>query len=177
MQKQTFVSRLTTDFIFDRIGTPADANGHKTFSCRYLSNNISTVVDEWTHGDFCLGCFSSSTHFGLVTRLAQKAWRQCVVVFVYDRFYHAGNCIRLLSNTGLFLSTGNKYLFLLQHRLSPFRLLTTTPEGVSILPCLASSFVIDVSDLYSSSPLSSTFDNWASTCSDESTCRTIPIRF
>ena len=36
------------------------------------------------------------------------------------RSFHAGNCIGLLSNTGLFLSTGNKYFFLLQRHSIPF---------------------------------------------------------
>ena len=52
--------------------------------------------------------------------MAQKVWRQCVLVFARDRYSHAGNYIGLLSNTGLFLSTGNRYLFLLQRRLVPF---------------------------------------------------------
>ena len=40
--------------------------------------------------------------------------------FEHDRYSHAGNCIGLLSKTGLFLSTGNKYLFLLQRLLVPY---------------------------------------------------------
>ena len=76
MRKQTLVSSLTTRFFFYRNGTRADANIHKTFACRCLSSNICTVVEEWTHGYLCFGYFSSSTHFGLVIRLAQKAWRQ-----------------------------------------------------------------------------------------------------
>ena len=48
----------------------------------------------------------------------------------------------------------------------PFRFLTTAP--VSILPCLASSFVIEDPDLYSFSPGSSIFDNCASISSYES---------
>ena len=54
-------------------------NIHKTFACRHLLNNTCTVVEEWTHGYFCLGYFSSSTQFDLVLRLPQKAWRQCVL--------------------------------------------------------------------------------------------------
>ena len=89
-------------FHFYRIGTRADAKIHKAIACRYLSNNICTVVEEWTHGFFCLGYFSSSTHLDLVIRLAQKAWRQCVLVFAHDPGYRGGNCIGLLANTGLF---------------------------------------------------------------------------
>ena len=66
------------------------------------------------------GYFSSSTHFDLVKRLAQKAWRQCVLVFVRSLGFRAKNCIDLLANTGLFLSTDNKYLFLLQLRFVAF---------------------------------------------------------
>ena len=79
-------------FHFYRIGTRAHANVHKTFACRYLSNSICTVVEEWTHGYFCLAYFSSSTHFDLVMRLAQKVWRQCVLVFVHDLGFRDGNC-------------------------------------------------------------------------------------
>ena len=68
---------------------------------------------------FFLGYFFSSTHFHLVTLTARKVWRLCVLVFANDRCSYAGNCIRLLSNTGLFLSTGNKYLFFLQHHSFP----------------------------------------------------------
>ena len=107
-------------FHFYRIGTRADANIHKAFSYKYLSNNICTVVEELHHGYFCLGYFFSSTHFDLVTLMAQKVWRLWVLVFAHDLGSRAGNCIGLLSNSGLFLSTGNKYLFLLQRRSFPF---------------------------------------------------------
>ena len=107
-------------FHFYIIGTQAGANIHKAFACRYLSKNICTVVEEWWHHSyFCLGYFSSSTHFDLVRRMARKVWRQCVLVFAHDRYSHAGNCIGLLSNTGQFHSTGNKYPFLLQRRFVP----------------------------------------------------------
>ena len=107
-------------FHFERIGTRADAHIHKAFAYKYLSDNICTVVAEWTHGYFCLGYFFSSTRFDPVTRLAQKELRQCVLVFVHDLGFRAGNCTGLSSNLGLFLSTGHKYLFLLQRHLIPF---------------------------------------------------------
>ena len=69
---------------------------------------------------FCLGYFSSSTHFVLVTRMAHKVSRQCVLVFGHDLGFRDGNCIGLLANTGLFLSSGNRYFFLLQRRSIPF---------------------------------------------------------
>ena len=79
----------------------------------------------------------------------------------------------LLANTGLFLSTGDRYLFLLQRTPdNPFRLFIT-----AFSHACRQSFVIEVSDLYSSSPLFSTFDSWEPTSSDESPCRTIPTRF
>ena len=53
--------------------------------------------------------------FELMTRMARKQWRHCVLVFVQDRCSHAGNCIG-----GLFLSTGNRYVFLLQRHSFPF---------------------------------------------------------
>ena len=61
---------------------------------------------------FCLGYFSSSTHFDLVTRLAQKLLRTIL--------RRGGNINDLLSNTGLFLSNGNRYFFLFQRRCSCF---------------------------------------------------------
>ena len=46
-----------------------------------FSNNICTVVGEWHHGYFCLAYFFSSTHFYLVSWIAQKVWRHCGVGF------------------------------------------------------------------------------------------------
>ena len=39
---------------------------------------------------------------------------------LHDRYSHARNYIGLPSNTALSLSTGNRYLFLLQRQLIPF---------------------------------------------------------
>ena len=89
-------------FLLCKIDTREGANIHKAIACKYLSNNIYTVVEEWIHGYFCLGCFSSSTHFDLVRRVARAVWRHCVLVFGHDRYSHTGNCIGLLSNTVLF---------------------------------------------------------------------------
>ena len=147
MRKQTLVSSLTTRFILYRIGTRAEANVHKTFAYKYLSNNICTVVEEWTHGYFCLGYFSSLTHFDLVIRLAQKAWRQCVLVFLHDLGFRDGNCIGVLANAGLFLSTGNKYL---QRRLTPFD--SRPLLRIQFSRAWRQSFVIEASDRNSSSP-------------------------
>ena len=122
---------------FSKTGTRADANNHKTFACRYIPNNICTVVEEWTSGYFCLG-YISSTHFDIVLWLAQKVWRQCVLVFARDLGFRGGNCNGLLANTGLFLSTDNRYLFPPSTPDNPFRLFVTAPDSLS--PCLASKF-------------------------------------
>ena len=93
----------------------------------------------------------------------------------HDCYSHAGNCTGLLANTGLFLSTGSRYLFLLQRHFSSL-------DSWSVLlfqfsSAWRQSSVIEVSDLHFSSPLSSMFDTWASISSDGSPCRTIPIQF
>ena len=80
----------------------------------------ASTVGEWHHGYFCLGYSFSSTHFDLVRRMARKVWRECVLVFGHDCYSHPRNCTDLLSNSGLFLSTDRKYLFLLQRILVPF---------------------------------------------------------
>ena len=141
--------------VFTEIDTREDGNIHKAISCKFLSNNICTVVEEWHHDYFCLGYFFSSTHFELVTLKAQKVWRQCVLVFAHDRYSHAGSC------TAFLLSTDCKLLVLFQCHLIPCD------------SCLRQNVVIEFSDLYTSSPLSSIFDNGASI----SPCCTIPIQF
>ena len=104
-------------------------------SFRYPSNNISTVVEQWIHGYFCLGCFSSPTHFYLVKGLARKVWRQCVLVFAHDLGLRGGNCNGLLAKTGLFLSTVT-IPFPPSAPMIPFRFFTTAAD--SIFTCLAS---------------------------------------
>ena len=107
------------EFHFCRIDTRANAIIHKAFAYKYLSNNVCTVVEEWRHSYFCFGYFFFSTHFDLVIRLAQKAWRQCVLVFVHDLGSRDGNCIGPLANTGLFSFHWFQIPFLLQRRLIP----------------------------------------------------------
>ena len=89
MREQTRVLRFASRFRFKRIDTREDANIHKVIACKYLSDNICTVVGEWHHGCLCLGYFFSSTHFDLVTLMAQKVWRLWVLVFAHDRYSHA----------------------------------------------------------------------------------------
>ena len=86
LREQTHISGFAARFMFCRIGTRADANIHMAIAYRYLSNSICTVVGEWHHGYFCLGYFSSSTHFVLVTKMAQKVWRLSVSVLVHDHY-------------------------------------------------------------------------------------------
>ena len=123
---------LCNPFLFCRIDAREDANTHKAIACKHLSNNICTVVVEWHQGYF------SSTHFELVTLMAQKVWRLWVLVSAHDRHSHAGNYIGLLSNAGLFFFPLVTIPFPPSTPLIPFRFLTTAP--VPILPCLASKF-------------------------------------
>ena len=84
--------------------------------------------------------------------MAQRVERLSVSVLVHDHHSHAGNCTGLPSNTGLFLSTGNIHLFLLQRRLIPFDSLPRLQ--IQFSHAWRQNFAIEVSDLYSSSPLS-----------------------
>ena len=93
---------LHPDSFFKRLGTRADANIHKTFARRSSSNNICTVVEQWNHGYFCLGRFSSSTHFDLVVRLAQKGVAAVCSGFCARSWVSWWKLHRLLANTGLF---------------------------------------------------------------------------
>ena len=135
-----------------------------------------TVVEEWHHGYYYLGYFFSSTHFDLVSLMAQNVWRHSSVWFLCM-------IVTLMPETALiffrtlafFFATGNRYLFLLKRHLTPY-------DPWSLLPFQFSrvwrqSFVIVISDPYSFSPLSSIFVNWASISSDESSCRTYLKRF
>ena len=61
-------------FLFDKIGTRADATIHKAFACKCPSNNIYTVVEEWTHG-----CLLSRILLFLDTLLPyERAGAECV---------------------------------------------------------------------------------------------------
>ena len=136
-------------------------------ACKYLSCNIRTVVGEWRHGYFRLGYFSSPTHFDLVSKMARKVWRHCVLVFAHGRYSHAGRAFFF----PLVTSTFSSFNATCSHSILDHRSCFNSPvSGVK-------SCAIEVSDLYFSSPLSSIVDNWASIFSDESPCRTIPIRF
>ena len=156
-----------------KIRTRVDANIHKAFACKYPANNICTVVEQWTVG------YSLPRILLFLDTLRPRdtvgSDRLCVLVFAYDLVSRGGNCNGLLATTGLFLSTGNRYLFLLQRRLVPFDSWPLLLFRFSRV--WRQSFVIEVSDLYSYSPLSSISDYWASISSDRFPCRTILIRF
>ena len=121
-----------------------DANNHKVIWCKCTSGSFCTA-------GFCLWYFFFSTHFYLVFLkiVAQRVVRLSVSVS-HDRYSHAGNCISLPSNTGLFLSTGNKNLSLLQRHLSPFDPWPLLLFRFSLVR--RHSFVVEVSDLYFFSP-------------------------
>ena len=125
-------------FHFYRNGT----RGMPIFTRRSRAST-SQIVSARLSKNGLMVTFASSTslprtHFDLVIRLAQKAWRQCVQVFVHDLGLRDGSCIGLLANTGLVLFTGNRYLFLLQRRTIPF---DSWPLLLfRFFPCLASKF-------------------------------------
>ena len=101
--------------------------------------------------------------------------KNSVLFFVHDLGSRDGNCIGPLANTVLFLSTGNKYLFLFQHHLSPF---DSWPLPLfQFSRVWRQSFVIEASDPSFSWPSFSIADSLASISSDEFPGRTIPIRF
>ena len=75
------LARRNPPFLFCEFDTREDANIHQAIACKYPSNNVCTVVEEWIHGYFRLGCFSSLIHFDHVSLMAQKPWRQCVFGF------------------------------------------------------------------------------------------------
>ena len=173
MREQTLIPGFAARFCFLKLTLgrmPIFTKGSLASTLQIISARLSEH-----HGYFCLGYIFSSTHFDLVRSMARKVWRQCVLVFGHDRYSHAGNCIGFLSNTGLLLSTGNRNLFLLQRHVFPFDSWPLLLFQFS--RAWRQSFVIEVSDLYFSSPSFSIFDHWASISSDESPCRTIPTQF
>ena len=112
---------------------------HKAIACKYISK-ISTRLskngmDPWVLLPRILLCLETLRPRDIND---SESVRQCVLVFAHDRYSHAGNCIGFLANTGLFLSTGDWYLFLLQSRLIPFD--SSSVLLISILSCLASKF-------------------------------------
>ena len=115
-------------------GTRADANVNKASACVYPSKNIYTVVEGWTHGYFCLGYFSSSTHFYLVMEgVAAVCSGFCAQSWVSWRKLQRSCCEHCPFSFHWY-----QIPFPPSTPMIPFRLFTTAPD--SILPCLASKF-------------------------------------
>ena len=91
--------------------------------------------------------------------------------------------VTLMPKTALVSSRTMPFCFPLVTNSFPLSIPLDPPSTRDRCSCLDSpvsgvkSFVIDVSALFSSSPSSSFFDNWASISSDEFSCHTILIRF
>ena len=96
MRKQTLVSSRTTRFHFLNKWHSGGCQYSQSVRVQKTSQILSArrFMEEWSHGYFCLGFFSSSTHFDLVIRLAQKAWRHCFLAFVRDLGSRDGNWYR-----------------------------------------------------------------------------------
>ena len=120
MREQTLIPGFATRLFFCKIDTQVDANIHKAIACKYLSNNICTVVEEWHQSDFCLGYFFSSTRFDLVTSRARKVWRLSVSVLLHDRHSHAETALVSFRVLAFFfpLVTGTFSSFNATHSLS-----------------------------------------------------------
>ena len=99
IREQTLIPLLYTPTRLYSIDSWVGANTQKAISCKYLSISTCTVVEDCTHGFFCLGYFSSPTHFPPRERAGSEGG---VLVFAHDLGYRGGNFIGLLANTGLF---------------------------------------------------------------------------
>ena len=134
MRKQTFVLfSLTTRFIFKEL-----ALGRMPIFTRRSRVSTFQIVSARLSKNGPMVTFASDTSLPRHTSTS------------HDLGSRGGNCKGLLANAGLFLSTGNRYLFHRQRRTIPF-------DSLSLLLIQFShawrqSFVIKVSDLYSSSP-------------------------
>ena len=106
MRDQTLISGFATRFCLGKL-TLGRVPIFTRLSRAGTSQIISARLSE------------NGTMVDLARRMAQKVWRHCGLVFVHDHYSHAGTCISLLANTGRFLSTGNRYLFLLQRHSIP----------------------------------------------------------
>ena len=156
MREQTLITGFAIRFCFvkltlGRMPTFTERSRASTFQIV-----VCTVVEEW-YQDYFFPWYFSTTHFDLVSLTAQMVERLSVSVLVHDHHSHAGICTGFPSNIGLFLSTGNKYLLLLQRHSFPF-------DSWPLLLFQFSrawhkSFVIEVSDLYFSSPWCFIIDN------------------
>ena len=119
MGKGAFSAELTSRFCFieltfGRMPILTRRFGASTFQEVFTWRSI-----EFLRLGFCL-VFLKIVAQNMVTFALDTSFpRRHSVSVSHDRYSHAGNCIGLPSNTDLFLSTGNKYLFLFQHHLIP----------------------------------------------------------
>ena len=165
MREQALVSSLATRLIFVELALGRMA----IFTRRSRASTIQMVSARLSKND-------TRITFALDTSFPRHTSTSCQCGGIWIRFLLGTIvCTGSPSNTGLFLSTDNKYLFLLQHHLIHFDCLPLLL--IQFSRAWRQSFVIEGSDLYSSSPLSSIFDSWEPISSDESPCRTIPMQF
>ena len=157
--------RLCSPFLHCKINTREDANIHKAIACKYLSNNIYLVVEEWHHGYFSLGYSSSSTHFDLVSLMGgiRVGFLLCAIVTLIPE-----NALVCFRTVAFFfpLVTSTFSSFNATHSLS---ILDHCSWFNSLVPRVKVS-QSEISDLCFSSPSFSIFDNRASISSNESPC-------
>ena len=149
MRKQTLVSSLTTRFSF--IETTF---GRMPMFTRRSRASTFQIITARLSKNGSMVTFASDASFPRHTSTSCYGWlRRCGgSVFWFLRTilgFVAENCNGLLATTGLFLSTDDRYLFLLQRLTIPF-------DSLSLLLIQFShvwhqSFVNEVSHLFSSS--------------------------
>ena len=119
VREQTLVSCFASRFCFMQIDSREDANTHKVISCIFqevsarLSKNPARVT------------FASDNPFSRHASNSCQGWLRrcggfrcrflCTIVALMPE-----TAIGLTSTTGIFLSTGNRYLLLLQRHSFPF---------------------------------------------------------
>ena len=109
MREQTLISCFTSRFVFRELTfgkMPILTRRTRASTFQVASARLSKNDTKIT--------FAVDTFFLDTLRPRVIDGSKGVVVFVgHDRYSHAGNCTDFPSNIGLFLSTDNKYLFLL----------------------------------------------------------------
>ena len=103
MREQTLIPGFASRFCFVTLNW--HSGGCQYFRRRSRASTFQMISarlsKNGTMVTCCLGYFFSSIHFDLVTRMAQKVWRHCALVFVHDRYSLAGNSFffPLVTNT------------------------------------------------------------------------------